>query len=252
VPNTVRVGWGGFAGCAAVALLATALWHEWIVVPDRWNPWAPLWPQEAPTFVTTWKLARIARDPAACAATLAATTLTYAPQPDRAVGNGCGWRDAVRVSGLPARLGAPVVLTCPAALSLAMWERHTLQPAAIELWGRRVVAIDHFGTYSCRDIGAAAPTASEGDGGEGQTRGGRRSEHASANAIDVAGFTLADGTAIGVERDWGRPADDRRARFLRRTHDGACRWWHVVLGPGYNAAHRNHFHLDRGASRACR
>ena len=52
--------------------------------------------------------------------------------PDRPLVSGCGWRGAVRVSALPARIGMPLVLTCPAAVSLAMWERHTVQPAAVE------------------------------------------------------------------------------------------------------------------------
>jgi len=36
------------------------------------------------------------------------------------------------------------------------------------------------------------------------------------------------------------------------VRDGACRFFDVVLGPDYNDAHRDHFHLDMGAYRACR
>ncbi len=95
----------------------------------------------------------------------------------------------------------------------------------------------HLGTYACRNIDHRA--------------GGRRSEHASANAIDIAGFVLADGQRVTLVDAWDGP-DVRKAAFLRAVRDGACRFFDVVLGPDYNDAHRDHFHLDMGAYRACR
>jgi hypothetical protein len=235
-------GWGVLVAGLLPALVVAAFWNGWLVVPDRWNPWAPLWPQEPPNSLTPFKLQRLADDPLACAAALRATTLAVTPVPDRALAAGCGWHDAVRVTALPARAGAPFVLTCPAAVSLAMWDLHTVQPAAIATFGGRVVAIEHFGSYACRDIGRGASA-------EGLER---RSEHATANALDVAGFVLADGNTVSVARDWSRGAGDARGRFLRTVHDGACAVWNGVLGPEYNAAHRDHFHLDRGTLHACR
>jgi len=81
------------------------------------------------------------------------------------------------------------------------------------------------------------------------------SEHATANALDVAGFTLADGRSISVLRDWTGDGED--AQFLRAVRDGACDLFSTVLSPDYNAAHRDHFHFDqadRGTTgwRACR
>jgi hypothetical protein len=237
-----RWGWAVLAAWALPALIGAAFWNGWLVLPDRWNPWAPLWPQEAPNALTGYKLRRLAADPLACSAALRATTIDFTPVPDRALAAGCGWTDAVRVDALPARLGAPVVVSCPAALSLALWERHRVQPAALAAFGQRVVALDHFGSFSCRAIGGRRSA----EGSE------RRSEHATANALDIAGFVLADGTTISVAGDWPRGPSDRRGRFLRTVHDGACGLWNVVLGPEYNAAHRDHFHFDRGRSRACR
>ena len=241
----MRWGLGGFAASAAIALLGAALWHGWVVVPDRWNPWAPLWPLEAPNGLTPYKLARLADDPAGCMAALRASRLAADPVPDRPVVNGCGWTAAVRVSALPARLGPPIVLTCPAALSLALWERHTVQRLALEHIGAPLAGLEHYGSFACRDIGGSA-------GRGGHEGGGRRSEHATANALDVAGFSFADGTVVSVARDWSRGDDDRRGRFLRALHAESCRLWQVVLGPDYNAAHRDHYHLDRGRFRACR
>jgi hypothetical protein len=237
----IRWGWAALVAWALPLGVGAAVWNGWLTLPDRWNPWAPLWPQEAPNLLTAYKLGRLADDPLACGAALRATTLVFTPLPDRPLAGGCGWRDAVRVSALPARVGPPLVLTCPAAVALSMWERHTVQPAALATFGERVVAFEHFGSYACRDIGGGRGEALE-----------RRSEHATANALDVAAFVLADGTTIGIARDWPRGAADARGRFVRDVRDGACRLWNVVLGPDYNAAHRDHLHLDRGAHRACR
>jgi hypothetical protein len=122
------------------------------------------------------------------------------------------------------------------ALSFAIWERHALQPAAREVLGSEVAAIEHYGSYACRRV-------------YGQETG-RVSEHARANALDVAGFRLRDGRRVTVASDW---ADEGpKGDFLRRVRDGACGAFETVLGPEYNAAHRDHFHLDRGPYRVCR
>jgi hypothetical protein len=239
--RSTGVGWGVLAAWALPALVVAAFCNGWLVISDRWNPWAPLWPQEPPNLLTAFKLQRLAHDPRACAGTLRATTLAATPVPDRALASGCGWHDAVRVTALPERVGTPFVLTCPAAVSLAIWERHSVQPAALATFGERVVAIEHFGSYACRDVGGGRNEGTE-----------RRSEHATANALDVAGFVLANGSTVTVVSDWARGPDDARGRFLRAVHDGACAVWSVVLGPEYNAAHHDHFHLDRGALHACR
>ena len=128
------------------------------------------------------------------------------------------------------------VATCPLAVSLAMFQRHALAPAARRWFDRGVRRIDHLGTFACRNI-YGRPS-------------GRRSEHASANAIDIAGFVLSDGRAVSVLRDWS--GNSRRAAFLRDVRDGGCRFFAVVLSPNYNAAHRDHLHLDMGPFRSCR
>ena len=221
---------------ALLAGLAFALGSGRLSVSDRWNPWAPLVVADEPNLLTGYKLGRLAEDPSACRAVLASSGVRYAAEPDRRVDGDCGWRDAVRVSALPTPVSQPFVLACPAAVALALWEHHSVQPLARRLLGAPVTRIDHLGSYACRNIG-------------GET-GGRRSEHAHANALDVAGFVLANGRTVRVVRDW--QADDAPGRFLREVHGGACRFWNVVLGPDYNAAHRDHLHFDRGAFRACR
>lgn len=157
----------------------------------------------------------------------------------------CGYADALRfqsggaqqIEYSPARLG----IACPVAAGLAVWEWNVLQPAAQKHFGARIERIEHLGSYSCRRIYGR----SSGDW----------SEHATADALDVAAFRLSDGTRVSVLGDWKEGG--AKAAFLHEVRTGACKLFSTVLSPDYNAAHRDHLHLDqaeRGETgwRACR
>ena len=207
-------------------------------------PWTPL-DLSAPTGLFTGrKLTALTQDFPQCRAVLAAAGVRHTALPARTDGQ-CGYADGVRfasggartIAYTPAGLG----IACPVAAALAKWEWDVVQPAAQRLFASPVVAIDHFGSYSCRRIyGRDA---------------GTWSEHSTADAIDIAGFRLADGTRITVARDWAGTGP--KATFLRSVRNGACDLFATTLSPDYNAAHADHFHLDqasRGATgwRACR
>ncbi|TXK60984.1 extensin family protein [Alkalisalibacterium limincola] len=237
-------------------LLALLVWYLLragvLVVPDRHNPWAPLQIDDTPNWLTGFKLDRATRDPDLCMDTLAQSPMRYVDLPDRETGPGCGFTNAVRIERTSVAVGEPFSLSCRTALSLAMWEAHELQAAAEEHLGARVRAIEHFGSYACRNVYGRET--------------GRRSQHATADALDIAGFVLDDGRRVRVVRDWQRvprlraapdtgPADEApspEALFLDDVHRGACRYFDAVLGPEYNQAHADHFHFDRGGFRACR
>lgn len=155
---------------------------------------------------------------------------------DRETAPGCSFHDAVRIDGTTARVGEPFTLTCRAAVSLALWERHVVQQAALARFGSAVAQLEHFGSYACRNI-YNRPNAT-------------RSRHATAEALDVAGFVLADGRRIRVLGGWSGDAEE--SAFLHDVRDGACRFFDGVLSADYNAAHRDHLHLDRGSFRMCR
>jgi hypothetical protein len=280
-PTTHRPRWGrwifallwGLAVAGGYAVYSGAL-----TIPERFNPWAALDVAAPPNFLTTTKLARARGDPARCLAALAQTGMRYSPLPDRVTGPGCGFENAVLLREAGVRLGAPVSLSCPMALSFAMWERHALQPAAQLHAGQRVTGITHLGSYACRNVNRGEPVAPPRSStscdslppeGAVLARGGpslctpapnappgKRSQHATADALDIAGFTLADGKSISVLRQW--EADDAatvsgpEALFLREAHRGACRYFKGVLGPDYNAAHSDHFHLETGGYSMCR
>ena len=91
-----------------------------------------------------------------------------------------------------------------------------------------------------------------GCGFENAVRLRKRSRHATANALDIAGFTLEDGQHITVLKNWQPEQTDKPAQMLAKVHQGACRFFNGVLGPDYHAAHRNHFHLETGGYAMCR
>ena len=70
--------------------------------------------------------------------------------------------------------------------------------------------------------------------------GGRLSEHARGNAIDISAFRLRDGTRLTVLDDW----NSRNRDVMRRLWRSACGPFGTVLGPNADAHHRDHFHFD--------
>lgn len=221
-----------------------------IDVPEAYNPWAPLNVTATPNALTGYKLQRARSDAAACQAALFQTGFQYDNLPDRVTGPGCGFTNAVLLRQANVRLGSAISLSCPMALSFAMWERHALQPAAIARFGEPVVALQHLGSYACRNVNT----------GEGNTtanaNAGARSRHSTADALDVAGFTLQSGKRITLLKNWQGKAvtspPDASALLLTDVHQGACRFFKGVLSPDYNAVHRDHLHLETGGYSMCR
>ncbi|WP_293678771.1 extensin family protein [uncultured Phenylobacterium sp.] len=218
---------------AIAALLVGTAVARW--APPEDLPWTPLRLAEPVGMATRAKFERAAADPAACRAILREGEVTFAeaPRPTRT----CPTPDSLRLGrGVLALSPAAPLMTCREALAYAFWTRHAVQPAARAELRQPIVRVEHYGTYACRNIYGQAE--------------GRRSEHAHANALDVAAFRTAGGARIAVVshfRDEGP-----QGRFLRRVRDGACPWFRAVLSPDYNAAHRDHLHLDRGPYRVCR
>ena len=182
------------------------------------------------------RLSEIERNQDLCYFAIGQGPLTIRQVVDRPPAGGCGYQGAVTVTGGGGlAYNREFVATCKLAAALAIWQESVVEPAALEHFGQPLGRIEHWGTYACRN--------------RNSRQAGPRSEHASANAIDVAAFILADGTAVKVERDWD--GWDSEGAFLEEVHKGACRIFNGVLGPDANAAHADHFHLDMGRWRFC-
>lgn len=185
-------------------------------------------------------IASIAPEAQACLADLGARSAAFTPLPDAYYGAGCSAVGTVRLAALKgdnaalslANLG-PV--SCPLAESLAGWARYGVDRAAQQILGSRLVRIETMGSYNCRNIAGTD----------------HRSAHATANAVDVSGFVLADGRRITVSGNWQDRSPQVRL-FFSTIHSSACRRFSAVLGPNYNAAHADHLHLQVGGHRTCR
>ncbi|MGD8219389.1 extensin family protein [Pseudomonas thivervalensis] len=219
-----------------VGLAVLGVWRGWVALPPQWNPWAPLDVNLAPNLLTRFKLMALRNDPQLCDQALATSGLRTARQADSGASTTCPLTNVLRVQGGEVALSSSFLASCPLAVAFALFERHGLQPAAMAVYGQKVTRVDHLGSFACRNMYGR--------------ESGARSQHATASALDIAGFRLADGRTISVLRDW--PKDTADARFLRQARDGACDMFSVVLSPDYNAAHRNHFHLDVGPWWICR
>lgn len=123
----------------------------------------------------------------------------------------------------------------------------SLAEAAPLLRARGIVEVTDFGIYNYRCINnnGTPPDCPSGI-----------SQHAYGNAIDIAALTDIDGTTYTVETDWvidpsseetcSAPTEPGKDTFLHETICAlkAAGVWNIILTPNYNAAHRDHFHVD--------
>jgi hypothetical protein len=167
----------------------------------------------------------------------------YSPRPDAAAPLppagplprlGPSQGDSVAAFG-PVAVKPAATLACPIVSVLDRWLADSVQPAAQRWFGARVVEIKQISAYSCRGMNGNSYA--------------HISEHAFGNALDIAGFTLADGRHISVRDGWkGLPEEQG---FLRDVQAAACQQFTTVLAPGSNVYHYDHIHVDlmRRASR---
>ena len=176
----------------------------------------------------------------ACLASLGRSQAGFTPLPDQYFGAGCSALNAVRLSSLSGDTAQLAVsnlgpVACPLATTFAAWARFGVDRAARQILGSPLVRIETMGSYNCRTVAGTD----------------RLSAHATARAIDVSAFVLADGRRISVLQDW--TGEDNQARaFLQTIHASACKRFGTTLGPAYNTAHRDHLHLELSGRAFCR
>lgn len=135
-----------------------------------------------------------------------------------------------------------VVADCEFAIRLAAMAE-TLLPYEI-------TELVHLGIYNYRCVG----------GGNPSTDGCKPSQHAYARALDIHELVDREGQRFNVEDDWiitdevacepfgdrPEPRPEEPDALLRAVACDLFRSgvFHIVLTPNYNAAHRNHLHVD--------
>jgi hypothetical protein len=175
-----------------------------------------------------------ALSPAACQARLDARHVTFSFTPPVAEGD-CAIPLPVRLRSLAVGAdeipfsGEPI-LDCRLAERLADWIGNVVAPLARHHLGSGLAAVETGPGYVCRNRNNEAA--------------GKLSEHAKGNALDIFAFALGDGRRVAVRPD-DRPAP-AIAAFLAAVRVTACGYFLTVLGPGGDAAHAEHLHLDLG------
>lgn len=221
--------------------LVIYLLRPWDALPPAWNPWEPLSVEHQMTPVTRWKLNQLKGAPEQCRSVLAAAPedmLAYTPLEDYTPVQGCPLENVVRVDRSEVSFSSSFTISCPWAVAWVMFEGNELQRLALIHLDSPVERIEHYGSFACRNVYNRAE--------------GRRSQHATASALDIAGFRLADGSRVSVLEDWAESDGAEPAGFLRAFQNSACDYFGTVLGPDYNQAHANHFHLDTSNFGFCR
>ena len=143
----------------------------------------------------------------------------------------CEIDDPTSLSAVTLKSGATVRLNPPAKVArafgqvFAAWIDEGVAPAFAQE-GRVLTEVAIAGSYECR--------------GRNRIAGAVPSEHAIGNAIDIAAFSATGGPALIISQS-GASALERRIR------DAACTHFATVLGPGSDAFHQSHLHVDMRA-----
>ena len=139
-----------------------------------------------------WTGAEIATARAECETLLKGVKLDFVYAPSLRNGR-CGSAQPIEVRSFGVKpaiaVQPPATMNCRLAAKLALWLIADVQPLARAQVNSNVVAIKNEAGYDCRNR--------YGDPGQ------KLSEHATANALDIGAFTLADGTVRSVQADWG-------------------------------------------------
>lgn len=212
----------------ALRCAAGSAWAETALPP-------PIRPTEAtPPFAPNAGPRPLDGDLEQCLGRLVAFHVVAEPRPPIAEG-ACGAADPLAVSALSESVGLSggVETVCPMAEAAARWAAEVVAPAARQHLGRTLATISVGTSYACR--------------GQNRVVGAKLSEHAYANALDIAGFTFTDGAPVSVKA--ADPATPE-GRFTAAVRQGACGIFTTVLGPGSDSYHADHLHLDLRARRA--
>ena len=172
---------------------------------------------------------------AACEKMLAGLDITW--RPDQPVGGpgGCGTPAPIAIAEVDQiRIDPPATVNCGFARALHDWLSQSVQPQAKRQVGAGVVAIRNASSYACRRRNNATS--------------GKLSEHAKANALDIAAFDFsrkAEITVAGATSGlFGKSGLSGKGNFMTSVRKSACRYFNTVLGPGSDRYHGNHFHVD--------
>ncbi len=162
----------------------------------------------------------------ACRQRLQTLGVSFQNRPAEADVSGCAmpYPMSVKTLGGGVAIEPEALMNCAMAEAAARFTSEVIAPAAKRDFGEELKSISQASAYVCRPRNGTT----------------KLSEHAFGNALDIASFKLADDKVVEVVL---RP-DEQAARFLGALRRAACGPFKTVLGPGSNADHATHFHVD--------
>jgi hypothetical protein len=131
---------------------------------------------------------------------------------------------AVKSLGATIELAPEAMLDCQMVEALARFTKDIASPAAKAQLGSELKSVTQASAYVCRP----------------RHNGQKMSEHAFGNALDISSFTLKNAMVVEI----GAATPEKQAKFLDVVRKSACGPFKTVLGPGSDADHARHFHLD--------
>jgi hypothetical protein len=206
--------------------------------PDRPAPSEALPDKPAdPVSKEEEKSSQIGDPAAACIERLTTLGLRFEKLPP-VQDNACSIGNPVMISGLPdgVEVAPGSLMECSLAEELARWVSEVVVPRTKEHLKAAPKKILIGTSYQCRD----------------QRSGSKLSEHAFGNGIDVMGFEFDTRAPLTI----GSHAEGSlEATFQSTIQKEACPIFTTVLGPGSDADHGDHLHLDmrgrKGGYRIC-
>ena len=124
------------------------------------------------------------------------------------------------------RLPEEPVVSCQFAERLTAWLGNLVAPLIAGRMSADLRAVHTGPGYECRNRNGAAT--------------GKLSAHAVGQAIDISAFELSGGKSIPIKPD----GDEAMRSVVDSVRTAACGWFTTVLGPGSDAAHAEHLHVD--------
>ncbi|CAN7692129.1 extensin family protein [Mesorhizobium amorphae] len=143
---------------------------------------------------------------------------------DQEIGCSIPYPITLKTLGKSVAITPATELNCAMAEASARFVADVVQPVAKAEFSADLKSMGQASAFVCRP----------------RHNGGKLSEHAFGNALDIATFTLSDGKKIEV----GPTPPEKDAKFLNAVRKAACGPFKTVLGPGSDADHSLHFHFD--------
>ena len=175
-----------------------------------------------------------AADAAACRADLTKLGVTYTQAPATSFAP-CSIDNAVQLESIKSDtdsvdfIGKPI-FNCNFARKFSGWVADVAIPVVRAQEDKALSGLSTGPGFECRNR-------------NGDTTA-KISEHASGNAVDIDQIVLADKSRIAISQVAN--TNDPHYRMLMALRTSACGYFTTVLGPGSNAAHASHYHLDLG------